>query len=704
MIIKRMLAFILVLILTASMLTVNAVDVFAQIPLDPRTLTKYVDPLPIPGVMQPTTPGGTYYEVGMWQIGQQLHSQFLPTTLWAYGLTQATATYPGATFETKKGVPIQVRWTNELYGVTHPLPVDQTLHWADPLGTGHTMDPYTGPVPLTTHLHGGEIESQSDGHPDSWFTPGFAIKGKGWQKETYYYNNNQLPTTLWYHDHALGITRLNVYMGLAGFYILRDSVFETPLNLPSGNYEIPVVIQDRMFNTDGSLAYPNVGNNPMIHPFWNPEFFGNTIVVNGKIWPYLNVEPRKYRFRFLNGSDARFYRLQLIDPATGMPGPAFWQIGTDGGYLPAPVMLNDPANPASPRLLMAPGERADVIIDFSGYAVGTQFILDNNAKAPFPNGAPANPQTVRQIMQFRVVPLTAPDPSVIPASITTIPTLTPGPITRTLTLNEVMAMGGGPVAMFLDGKMWDAPLTENPTSGTTEIWEIINLTADTHPIHLHLVQFQPLNRQKFQTNKYLKAYSALNPVIPADVTINPAIAPYLQGTPVPPDANEVGWKDTFRMNPGEVSRVVVRFAPQDGSPSYTFDATAEPGYVWHCHILEHEDNEMMRPYKLVAPPPILAREVSISESPTLAQNYPNPFNLECVIAYALPTDCQVKLSIYNILGQKVKVLVDEYQSAGYKSAKWDGKDDQGRDMASGVYFYRIEAGKFVQAKKMLLIK
>jgi spore coat protein A, manganese oxidase len=562
---------------------------FAQpaVPLDPRTLTKYLDPLPIPGVMPQTSPN--YYEVGIHQVSQQLHSQLPLTTVWGYGTSQATASYPAATFEAVRGMPIQVKWTNNLSGITHPLPVDQTLHWADPLMQHPTFAPYTGPIPVVTHLHGGEVEPQSDGNPDSWFTPGFAIKGPGWKQEVYNYPNQQPAATLWYHDHALGITRLNVFMGLAGFYIIRDPAFETPLNLPSGPYEIPIVIQDRMLDISGQLLYPAAGINPTVHPFWMPEFFGDTILVNGKAWPYLSVEPRKYRFRFLNGSDARFYSLSL---STKQP---FLQIGTDGGYLSAPVPVT--------KLLIAPGERADVIVDFTGLAVGTQILLTNDAKAPFPNGAPADPKTVGQIIQFRVVPLTAPDTSAIPTTLNTITPLGPASVTRTLTLNEVMGPGG-PLAMFLDGKEWFAPITETPAAGSTEIWEIINLTADTHPIHLHLTQFQLLSRQRFQTNKYLKAYTAANPIIPvpAGITYNPVpVTPYLQGSPVGPNPNEAGWKDTVRMNPGEVTRIIVRFAPIGTAAvtPYPFDATAEPGYVWHCHILEHEDNEMMRPYKVV---------------------------------------------------------------------------------------------------------
>ena len=279
---------------------------------------------------------------------------------------------------------------------------------------------------------------------------------------------------------------------------------------------------------------------------------------------------------------------------------AFSQIGTDGGYLRAPVTVNP--------LLLAPGERADVVVDFSKLAVGTRIQMTNDAKAPYPAGRPADPATIGQIMQFRVVPLTSPDSSVVPAALNTIPTLTPTATTpvRTLTLNEVMGMAG-PLSMYLDGKMWDDNISEVPRVGSTEVWEFVNLTADTHPMHLHLVQFQLLNRQAFQTNKYLKAYSAANPVIPVPMGGNYTtvpVTPYLQGAPIPPAPNEMGWKDTIRVNPGEVARIAVRFAPTGetsatpGVNKFPFDPTQAPGYIWHCHILNHEDNEMMRPYLL----------------------------------------------------------------------------------------------------------
>ncbi|MCA9906069.1 MAG: multicopper oxidase domain-containing protein, partial [Anaerolineae bacterium] len=294
----------------------NALRLMAQAPggpvpvgalLDPRTLTKYIDPLPVPGPILP--PGTTSFEIGAYAKTQQLHSQLpAPTPIWGYGTSAGTASFPAATIEVTRNTPIDVHWTNNLTG-SHPLQVDPTMHWANPAHQGYPVigDPFDLiTIPLSPHVHGGEQEAASDGHPDAWFTPGFALKGPGWQHETFHYHNEQPPTTLWYHDHALGITRLNVYMGLAGFYIVRDPATETALGLPSGEFEIPLVIQDRLFDINGQLVYPVGGDNPTIHPFWVPEFFGDTMLVNGAVWPVLDVKPGKYRFRILNGSNARF--------------------------------------------------------------------------------------------------------------------------------------------------------------------------------------------------------------------------------------------------------------------------------------------------------------------------------------------------------------------------------------------------------------
>lgn len=597
-------------------------DKESAVKLDPTLIEKYKNQLVKPPVYKPfikeeRKKDGNHkkehlYCIDISEFKQQILPIGLPKTkVWGYGglikdpkcrLIKYSRSAPGATFEAVRGTPVKVKWINRLRG-KHPFPVDPTLHWANP--NNMPMEPpkpwppfppgfgkAQKPVPVVTHLHGGEVQSISDGHPDAWFT--YNLKhGPEYTTSCFTYPNEQEPTTLWYHDHALGITRLNVYAGLAGFYLLRDEKGDKRLRLPKGKYEIPIVIQDRMFLTDGSLLFNNVGVNPEIHPYWVPEFFGDTIMVNGKVWPNLDVERRRYRFRILNGSNARFYHLKLSN------GMGFIQIGSDGGFLPKPVRLTS--------LLVAPGERADILVDFSGIAPGTSIIMCNDAKAPYPDGDSPDPNTVGQIMQF-TIPLNVPLPvklQKLPVKLNCIPDLKPDR-KRILTLNEV---GGpnGPLEVLLNGLKWSFPITEAPLVGSTEEWEIVNLTMDTHPIHLHLVQFQLLNRQDMRADDYQFQWEKCNglPPLGKPPEIIP-IVPYLTGNPIPPDDNETGWKDTVRMNPGQVTRILVRFAPQNvpecdvkpGENRYPFDPTVGPGYVWHCHILDHEDNEMMRPYKL----------------------------------------------------------------------------------------------------------
>jgi len=648
--------------------------------LDPLTIPKFVNQLVKPPVYVPTTVNGVnYYTINMTRFTQQIIPPSTPnpvnpglpfpeTEVWGYGGTvdynpltgQPNAFFkfaPGATFEAMRGTPVNVTWQNFITS-SHMFAVDPTLHWANPNNINMTrvmelamqgiypMFPpgYNGsiisgnpegydaqsPVPLIPHLHGGEVHSTSDGHPDAWFTyngmrgDAFNVTAVGTgnpNEANFYYPNQQPPTTLWYHDHALGITRINVMSGLAGFYLLRDPADTTPL--PFDDYEYPIVIQDRSFNVDGSMWFPKIGLDPMVHPYWQPEFFGNTIMVNGKVWPNLNVEQALYRFRLLDGSNARFYTLWFqVKPANPLLNPpplTFYQIGTDGGYLSAPVPLT--------RLMIAPGERADIIVDFSMLSPGDRVIIRNSANAPFPSGTTPDPKTVGQIMQFTVNgPLSdVNQPTTIPPTLpSTIPVLTTNAPSRTLTLIEKMGMLG-PTEIFLDGQRWAGnpiqAISEMPKVGSTEDWYIVNPTADTHPIHLHLVQFQLVSRQKFNVGKYLADWMLLNGVDPVTMTglplnqptVNvPSLTPYLKGKPVGPSPNEMGWKDTIQVNPGEITIIRVRFAPLDyglpGKPSYIpftnqypFNPTTGPGYVWHCHILDHEDNEMMRPYKVLPP-------------------------------------------------------------------------------------------------------
>ncbi len=505
-------------------------------------LKRFVDPLPLPRVLQPggSVRGTPWYLVTMTEFQQKLHRDLPPTTVWGYN-----GTYPGPTIEARSNKPILVKWVDSLPH-RHLFPVDRTL-----------MDMTLPDVRNVVHLHGGHTPPDSDGNPTQWFTPGHS--------KTCFYPNLQQAATLWYHDHAMSITRLNNYAGLAGFYLIRDAT-EDHLNLPKGVYEIPLLIQDRSFQLNGQLFYPG--------PDWVPMFFGNTAMVNGKAWPFLEVQPRKYRFRLLNGSNSRIYKLAL---SSGQP---FYQIGTDGGLLPAPVQLT--------QIILAPAERADIIINFSGHH-GQHITLTNSAPADVITLSDRQEQPLllandafipldggqiplTEIMQFRVVlPLLQADTSSLPLTarpLLSIPHTTTVKRERDLTLEVRPAPEG--FKWLLNGQPFSAPITEKPKLGTTEIWRLINLTGMTHPIHLHLIQFQILDRQPFDMNTY-KATKTL----------------IFTGSPIPPPLNEAGPKDTVRANPGEVTRIMIHFGPYTGQ------------YIWHCHLLEHEDNDMMRPYEVV---------------------------------------------------------------------------------------------------------
>jgi spore coat protein A len=610
---------------------------FAQIPggtLPPGDIPKYHTQLVIPPAMRRTSviagPGGRpthYYEIAVRQFQQQILPTPLPaTTVWSYGSVNhpATFNYPAFTIEARWRAPVRVKWMNQLVDANnnfrpHLLAVDPTLHWANPPGgaTGRdsqptfteTPGPYTGPVPMSVHLHGGHSSQESDGHADAWFVPnasnipaGFATTGTEYDAfklssplgglwgpgfAVFEYDNDQRAGTMWYHDHTLGMTRLNVYAGPAGFYLLRGGPSELPAGVlpgpapgmgsnPFGTfYEIPIAIQDRSFNSNGSLFYPNSREffdgftGPFIpdsdmSPIWNPEFFGNTIVVNGRTWPFLNVEQRRYRFRFLNGCNSRFLILKFDNPNVDL-----WQIGTEGGFLPAPVRINDlNVGGLGGVLLMGLAERADVIADFTNVPVGTEVLLLNlGPDEPF-GGFPtpaSDANTTGQVMQFRVVAATSVDTSTPPQSLI-LPKFTPlgaATHTRPVSLHEKDSETEpdvGPQAAFLgDGtnpKKWDDPITENPALNSIEVWEISNFTADAHPIHIHEVMFQVVDRE-----------------------------PFGGGPPRPPEAWETGYKDTVIAYPDEITRVKA-----------LFDRAGL--FVWHCHIVEHEDNEMMRPYQI----------------------------------------------------------------------------------------------------------
>lgn len=509
------------------------------------SLTKYVDELPRIKTIKPSgeLDGVPYYEIRMQQFKKKLHRDLPETTVWGF-----EGNFPGPVIEVSKNQWIKVKWINDL-PEKHLLPVDTTVHGAEPDKPR---------VRTVIHLHGGVVMPYSDGYPDAWYTRGYKEVGPTFTTEIYDYPNRQRGTTLWYHAHAIGITRLNVYAGLAGPYIIRDP-WEAFLGLPSGRFEMPLLIQDRSFNDDGSLYYPTQPDPPVpeVCPSVVPDFFGDTILVNGKVWPYLKVEPRKYRFRIINGSNSRFYRIKL---SSGQP---FYQIGTDDGLLESPVITRE--------ILLAPAERADVIIDFSKN-FGQYITMTNDAASPFPRGEPADCRTEGQVMQFRVsLPLSSYDYSVIPYRLTTIKPLLEedARLERYLTLVREEDKYGR-AFLLLDGKMWDDPITIKPKLGSIEVWTLINLANSTHPIHLHLVNFQILDRQPFDVDHYKETGEILT-----------------TGPKIPPELNERGWKDTVRANPGEITRIIMRFVPYVGV------------YPWHCHILEHEDHEMMLRYEVV---------------------------------------------------------------------------------------------------------
>jgi spore coat protein A, manganese oxidase len=764
-----------------------------QVPIAGKAIPQFMQPLPLPQIGGPvgtgiyTTTGNVPLTLSMCEFKANILPAgavpgYTGTWVWGYIVGPTCPDKAGLALDTYTGPvivnqrvtdpqnspsPTGITFVNNLptdSSITNvtfwKYAVDQTLHWADPLGgevnicqelvstaafSGNVSYPpfghdcaqnYTGPVPAVPHLHGGEVPPELDGGPDAWFTSDGVYKGHGYHSlasgttnaAIYNYPNTQEAAPIWFHDHLLGGTRLNVYAGLAGAYFIEDpSIVPTTVNTTAGtpgtcttnclpaNLQplaevIPLVLQDRMFDSTGQLFFPSDSaanvlwtTNPE-HPYWVPEFVGDTIVVNGKAWPFVNVAAKRYRFLFLNGSNARTYELFLPNPVTGANLP-LWVIGTDGGYLDAPAQVA--------KLVIMPGERYEVIIDFAS-AANANLILKNTGRTPYPKGAAPQGTTLGQIVQFRVgaAPAVA-DTSYNPASGTPLRSggqppagtqivrLTTGGVapanpalTRQLTLNEVLlppktvtdpvtgtpmtAYPGGPEEILVNNTKWsgyipngntngvpNAPIvrsdftavttnggttgaktslySELPNEGATEVWELINLTADAHPIHLHLVQFQIINRQNFNVGNYVsKAYNPAFTYVPTSNTPppgctvgaycpgygpplsygtgaivggNPDVTPYVQGKASPPLPQEQGWKDTVVAYPGQVTRLAVRWAPTSlptntapGQLYFPFNpdgiSSGQPGhgYVWHCHIVDHEDNEMMRPDVVILNP------------------------------------------------------------------------------------------------------
>jgi spore coat protein A len=548
---------------------------------------------PIPKLTPKTdvVPGADYYEIFMSEGKHQFHAQLGFARTLRYHAEGATMPYLGPTIEAKRGRPTVVKFINNLPPTEAKHPMALSI---DPTVPDSKMYEDLAGGRATPHLHGGFTAPQFDGHPHSWFSPdgsrgsmyasldGIPVNSN---EAVYQYSNDQFAAPLWYHDHAMGITRLNVYAGLAGLYLLRDEA-ELALNLPSGDYEVPLVLQDKQFLPTGELFYPTTSGvpAPYPHPIWVPEFFGDTPVVNAVAYPFLDVEPRRYRLRFYNGSQARFYNLKFAAPKN--TNLAFWVIGMEQSLLPAPVKKTS--------FLLAPGERVDIIIDFAALPRGTVVTLKNDAKAPYPGGQGGD---VAQIMQFQVTkPLIGKDTTTPPANLVlpAVPRLspTPGALPREIVMKETMDMVTGvPTDVRLNGKWFDdAGMDENPKVGDTEIWQFVNLTVDAHPMHMHLVQFQVYDRQPFNAAAYAAAWDTWV-LAGRPEGAKPVLSAYFTGLPVPPPPEEMGWKDTVKSMPGDITRVIAKF-------DVPADTELPAEYVYHCHILEHEENEMMRPFRV----------------------------------------------------------------------------------------------------------
>jgi spore coat protein A, manganese oxidase len=482
-------------------------------------LTPFVDALPLPERVRPTSQNGILsLTFTMQEVHGKVHRDVPATRMWSYGPDVLAPL-----IEARAGEEMQIKWVNRL-PTKHFLPIDHSLH-----GCGTDVPE----VRAIAHLHGAKVRSEDDGYPEDWFVPG--------KSRTCTYPLQQEATTLWYHDHAMGINRLNTYAGLFGMFLLRDEI-EDSLKLPSGKYEVPLIFYDRDFSADGQLFY-DVSGDPASP--WIPEFSADGLLINGKVRPFFEVEPRLYRFRMVNVANSRFFSLSLSN------GQTLVQIGSDQGFLAAPVELR--------RLVLGCAERADVLIDFTQAAgqtlhlrTGAFDILElrvarQTASPIASGGVPKSIRPIRRIAESEAVE------------------------TRTITLHEYQDSAARPMVMLLNRKHWHEPVTETPKLNSTEIWEFVNLTEDTHPMHLHLVRFQILDRRPFDTTDYL---------------INKKLR--FIGEAALPEPHELGWKDTVQCPPGTVTRIIIRFEGYTGK------------YLYHCHILEHEANDMMRPFEVIA--------------------------------------------------------------------------------------------------------
>ncbi|KAJ1425426.1 Multicopper oxidase, type 2 [Sesbania bispinosa] len=545
--------------------------------VDAPKLEMFVDELPhmpkilgyevVHGIPRPTS-----LKIGMFKKTWKFHRDLPPTLVFAYGANVDSATVPGPTIEALFGIDTYVTWQNHL-PPNHILPWDPTIPTAVP----HTK---MG-VPTVVHLHGGIHESESDGNANSWFTFGFQETGPTWTKKTYHYSNNQHPGTLFYHDHTLGLTRVNLVAGLLGAYIIHHHLVEDPLGLPhGGEFDRPLIVIDRNFYINGSIYMNSTGNNPSIHPKWQPEYFGDVIIVNGKAWPHLTVKRCKYRFRIVNACNARFLSLFFTN------GLRFTHVASDSAYLDKPIIAN--------KTVMGPSEITNIIVDFSESTTDSA-ILANDAPYPYPSGNPVN-EANNKVMKFIILPHQEVDRSQIPKKLLEYPSadLSNVSSTRYIAMYEYMSNTSQPTHLYLNGKPFEAPVTETPKEGSTELWYVINLTGDNHPLHIHLALFKVLDQTELMNLGEFKSC-----MMRIGDAVKCHMEKYARGKKVEVLAHEKGWKNVFKIMPGYVTKIAVRFSYIHTNAHYSFDATVEHGYLYHCHMLDHEDNEMMRPLKVI---------------------------------------------------------------------------------------------------------
>ena len=585
-------------VLVAALLVAGILGIAAPAQAASPDMARWADPLPVPPVAEKTFKPGIsswadYYEITMSASQHQFNQDLGAATVWTYGQPGKSPVLLGPTIVAKTGRPVVVKYINQLPTDPNDFPlkdsIDDTLMgWDVPTGAA---------IP---HLHGGHTAARFDGTPGQYWTAD-GIKGPDYVSSTFTYMNDQPASLIWYHDHTLGSTRFKPYLGLAAAYVIFDKVDTgtkiNGQNVPAGygKYHLPLVLQDKEFNDDGSLFYPTEGISDA-HPIWVPEFFGDTPVVNGMAYPYLDAQPRRYRLRLLNGSQASFYNVGF-DRENGADIP-FWVIGSDGGLLPKPAETTS--------LRIGPGERYDVIIDFTGIPLGSSIMMTNDAKAPFPDG---DDTTVPELMKINIntaVPADDPDKSVLPAKLK-LPgiarlTGTPGVKARDVVLKETMVPGFEgeevPSEVLLNGYAFTDPTSDFIKLGTTETWRWINLTVDAHPMHQHLVEFQVVNRQAFDAESYKTDWTAY--LDGGRAGPKPRLSAYLTGPRMAPDPAEMGFKDTVMAPPGYVTRTRAKFTlPVTSLLDYNFKTRSFGNWVYHCHILEHEENDMMRPFEVV---------------------------------------------------------------------------------------------------------